>query len=116
MSRIHANRIKAYHETDLRKITEIPEDEDKPDQATDEPALKDDTLNDDTNDKDQTDQGWYEVDKLLATRKRNGIRQYKIKWKNFKKTSWEPETNIGHALIEDFHILRSQKKRRRKCY
>ncbi len=47
--------------------------------------------------KTQTDQ--FEVDSILATRKRNGRREFLVMWKGFTKTdsTWEPEENLGNC-------------------
>lgn len=65
-------------------------------------------------DDDDDSDDWYEVEKILAVRKRNGIRQYKIKWAGQSPPSWEPEEYIPEALIRDFHVSKTLTGRRRK--
>ncbi|VDI24907.1 Hypothetical predicted protein [Mytilus galloprovincialis] len=39
------------------------------------------------------------AEKLLAKKRRQGKNYYKVKWVGYKKTTWEPEENIGEGLL-----------------
>jgi len=56
----------------------------------------------------------YEVERILASRTQNGVKQYKIKWKGFPTPTWEPKDNIPDELLQQFHIRRTTTGRRRK--
>ena len=56
----------------------------------------------------------YEVERILACRKRGNQMQYKIKWLGYTKTSWEPRENISEYLIRQFHVGKTMQNRSRK--
>ena len=62
----------------------------------------------------ETQQEFYEVDKIVASRLIDGIRHYKIKWKGYSTPTWEPEQNIPKDMKEKFHINKTNKGTRRK--
>ena len=111
-SRIHANRLKPYRDADLRRVNDTPE-ETKPEttQGATDPT---NTVNEEEPPKEANQ--WYEVDRLLAKRIRNGTRQYKVKWKDYKTPTWEPEENIGQGVLQEYNIRKAQRNRRRKKY
>ena len=37
---------------------------------------------------------FYVVDKILGKRAKDGSTEYRVKWKGYKTTSWEPEKNL----------------------
>ena len=56
----------------------------------------------------------YEVEKILASKLQNGSRLYKIKWKGYRETTWEPANFIPDQLKRDFHIRKTNEGRARK--
>ena len=56
---------------------------------------------------------WYEATQLLAIRKNNNKRQYKVAWVGFPP-SWEDEDNISDLLKQQYHIKRTLEGRLRK--
>ncbi|VDI65535.1 Hypothetical predicted protein [Mytilus galloprovincialis] len=67
--------------------------------------------NDETNDDDND----FIAEKLLAKKRRQGKNYYKVKWVGYKKTTWEPEENIGEGLLVEFYtkFTKSGTKRKR---
>ena len=59
------------------------------------------------------DDQYYEVEKILKCKMKNGKRQYLIKWKNFPSSSnsWEPEENLTQDLVADYHQRISESKK-----
>ena len=48
------------------------------------------------------------VDKILASRKRDGKTEYKLKWLGLDETSWEPAANIhDKGMIAEFIAAQS---------
>ena len=47
---------------------------------------------------------YYEVEKILKQRMKNGHRQFLLKWKGFPESenSWEPESNVTADLVSEF--------------
>jgi len=45
---------------------------------------------------------WFPVEKLIATRKQNKIRQYKVKWVSHDKPTWQNASDISPALIQTY--------------
>ncbi len=62
---------------------------------------------------DDTNQ-WHAVEKLVESKRYKGIRWYKVKWVGESKRTWVPEYNISDNLIRDFHIRKTQARKRRK--
>jgi hypothetical protein len=56
----------------------------------------------------------YPVEKVLKSRKMNGIRHYLVKWVGHKTPTWEPQLNLGEGLVKDFHIRKTNHGRARK--
>ncbi|CAL8077366.1 unnamed protein product [Orchesella dallaii] len=57
------------------------------------------------NQEEEEEEEEYEVDEILETRKRKGVREFLIKWKGYSKSTatWEPETNLScESLIKQF--------------
>ncbi|CAG2235679.1 unnamed protein product [Mytilus edulis] len=123
-SRIHTNRMKPYIDPrDHRTIPDIQrnvaqnnrdrvddiddvqndnidssQNDDEQMQQNDAHMQQNDALlqqNDETNDEDND----FIAEKLLAKKRRQGKNYYKVKWVGYKKTTWEPEENIGEAII-----------------
>ncbi|MES9884235.1 MAG: chromo domain-containing protein, partial [Sedimenticola sp.] len=57
---------------------------------------------------------WGIVDRLLACSNYRGQKLYKVKWRNFKKSTWEPEGNIPEFIIREFHIRKTLTGKARK--
>ena len=82
---------------------------------THRPLADQKTQQDDINQHSQSDDKYYEVEKLLKVKRLQGKKHYLGKWKGNFKNSWEPEEFITEKPKRDFHIARSRGgKRRRK--
>ena len=58
---------------------------------------------------------WFEVTRLLACKKINGTKHYKVKWADpTAKDSWEPENFVSDNLKREFHVHKTWQGRRRK--
>lgn len=136
-SRIHTNRMKPYidprdHRDIPRNVVENNRDrvddiddvqndnidrsqnDDAQMQQNDAQMQQNDALlqqNDETNDEDND----FVAEKLLAKKRRQGKNYYKVKWVGYKKTTWEPEENIGEGLLVEFYtkFTKSGTKRKR---
>lgn len=53
---------------------------------------------------------WYEVEKLLARKSKGGVLHYLVKWKNYRRSSWEPYYNIGQDLLRQFEADRYERQ------
>lgn len=62
----------------------------------------------------QSDDTFYEVDKLLKVRRIAGQTQYLVKWKGDFPSSWEPEDYITERPKREFHAQRTKMGRRRR--
>ncbi|CAL8077363.1 unnamed protein product [Orchesella dallaii] len=61
--------------------------------------------NQDEEKEEEEEEEEYEVDEILETRKRKGVREFLIKWNGYSKSTatWEPETNLScESLIKQF--------------
>jgi len=109
-SRVHANRLKKYISPTMRLYNAH-----KP--RTSEEQSRDSSLSTPTTSEHSrsktTDKQWYAADKLLATRMRNKIREYKVKWSGNYPPSWVRSDDVTPALIQEYHINRRQKRKRR---
>ena len=56
----------------------------------------------------------FEAEKLLGKKRSDGKNYYRVKWVGFKKTTWEPEENIGDGLLTEFYTRFTQAGKRRK--
>ena len=55
----------------------------------------------------------YTVEKVVDYRKNNkGIDEYRIKWKGYRKSTWEPASNLNPEALKD---AKSLKKRREEA-
>ena len=75
----------------------------------------DNTVN--TDDINDTNDTWYTAEKLLKMRRRDGKRQFWVKWEDpDAKNSWENEEDVTEALKDNFfiaHTLKGEKRKRR---
>ena len=76
--------------------------------------MQDDEDVNEHNDNTENDETDFEVEKLLAKKRRQGKNMYKVKWVGYKKTSWEPEENIGEGLLREFYTRHTKAGTRRK--
>ena len=63
---------------------------------------------------ENTQEVWYECEKLLKTRGRGKNREFLVKWVGNHKPSWEPEENVSEFLIQQYFITHTKKGRSRK--
>lgn len=56
----------------------------------------------------------YEVENITATKVVKGKQEYRIKWKNYKDQTWEPEENIPRELLQSYHNTHTKTGKRRK--
>lgn len=124
---VHANRLKTYNdpeqrpehlqEDEVQKQPLIPNQEEEQPQTTDQTQQQQQLVDQERaqQNTDTTETHEYGiVDKLLRCSKYRGRKLYQIKWKNHRKTTWEPEENIPSFLIREFHVNRTQKGKIRK--
>lgn len=54
--------------------------------------------------------GFWQVEKVIKKRIRNGKVEYFLKWKGYPSSanSWEPEENVTEDLIKEFHRTRQE--------
>lgn len=103
-SRIHANRLKPYHNPVLRKYADqvqtVPQPTIEPDQEHERLA------NDQESEKEIDDeiQHNYFVEKILASTNYRGEKLYQVKWLGLKNTTWERKSTLPENLINEFHI------------
>uniref|UniRef100_A0A915DU22 Chromo domain-containing protein n=1 Tax=Ditylenchus dipsaci TaxID=166011 RepID=A0A915DU22_9BILA len=60
--------------------------------------------------KGQAEETLYEVEDILDSRTKDGVLEYEVKWKGYKKTSWEPE----ESLVECQDVVRFFEERVKK--
>ncbi|CAG2239543.1 unnamed protein product [Mytilus edulis] len=132
-SRIHTNRMKPYIDPrDHRNFPDIQRNvaQNNREKVDDIDDVQNDNIdrtqndnaqmqqndsqmqqNDETNDDDND----FIAEKLLAKKRRQGKNYYKVKWVGYKKTTWEPEENIGEGLLVEFYtkFTKSGTKRKR---
>jgi hypothetical protein len=134
-SLIHANRLKPCVDPDLRP-TNIPDMFQRVTHEMNPEEIPDDTMSENDKETPQTQpttgsQGGNTqthtqnnvsqqsqlllVDRLIKTANIRGVRHYFVKWKDKGiPNSWEPASNIPHALQRDYHIHNTLKGFRRK--
>lgn len=66
---------------------------------------------------------WYEVEKLLSRKSIAGVFHYLVKWKNYRRSSWEPYYNIGQDLLRQFEgeryerqVAQRQQRYNKRCF
>ena len=119
-SYIHANRLKHYHDPEFRRLEHHipvqnqvqrpqPLQQDRPRQNgvpanQQQIPLADDHL--------------YEIEKLCAKKQIQGQTYFRVKWKGFKDTTWEPQTELPPILIQEYYKFhtRTGKRRKRKFF
>jgi hypothetical protein len=127
-SLVHANRLRPYrpptdriynaHEASTNRdsveqqITQTPVPADELQQNS--PAPTQQPTQTDNGDNATQSQDWFPVDKLLATRVHNKIRQYKVKWTSNDRPTWQNASDISPALIQQYHINRRKRHRRKR--
>ncbi|CAC5368313.1 unnamed protein product [Mytilus coruscus] len=110
-SLIHANRLKPY---------EDPVDRDEFFPTTQDDFNQDDNVNRSQDDNvymtqnhnsqtqlTQNDDEYGIVQDILAFSRHQGRKVYKIEWKNFAKTTWEPAHNVPQFLVREFHVKKN---------
>ena len=138
-SRVHANRLKPYHNPVLRRYKDNMQAEQRqtvieqntkaqniPKQST---PLQDLTIqstpvrNSISGTAGQQTQGNpvedipepnYFVEKILASTNYKGEKLYKVKWLGKKGTTWERRSTLPEDLINNFHITHNAKGKKRK--
>ncbi|VDI82878.1 Hypothetical predicted protein [Mytilus galloprovincialis] len=94
-------------------IDDVQNDNIDSSQNDDEQMQQNDALlqqNDETNDEDND----FIAEKLLAKKRRQDKNYYKVKWVGYKKTTWEPEENIGEGLLVEFYTKFTKSGTKRK--
>lgn len=128
-SRVHANRLKMYTPPTRRLYNAESADlQDDKTTTTDRDRTTDRHSNDahsqqsasiserqtDVAAKASDDREWYPVRKLLATRRKNSKREYKVDWVGDFSPSWVSAKDISPLLKQEFHIFQTQHRRRRR--
>ena len=127
-SPIHADRMKLFHDPEIRPTNRAdpPENQSQGDTAndtandnenidvTDDANDVNDNADDNSNVNDSQTQ--YFVEKILRDRKLRGKREFRIKWQNFpsSENTWEPEEGIPEHIIQNYFAQKSNRKRRRR--
>lgn len=129
---INANRLKIYTPPDHRPSLNPP----PPNIPRDDPQIEirpnfenppnleqnnaDPQANPESNNSqfDDNSKQYYEVEKLLKSRRLNGQLQFLIKWQGFKEKTWEPDHHLPTQMVRQFLSTKTQKgtrlKRKRK--
>jgi len=132
-SLVHANRLRPYRPPNDRVYNAYDtvssrgtnDHQNKPDQCTNSytspPAISSSAAAEPTASTSnaqtkptQSDDVWYAVEKLLATRVRNRTRQYRVKWASNESPTWQNASDISPALIREYHINRTVTGRKRR--
>lgn len=58
--------------------------------------------------------GTHDFDRIVQARIRNGQQQYRVKWKGYRETSWEPESNFDKNFLHAYHKLYTKQGKKRK--
>jgi hypothetical protein len=118
-SRVHANRLKKFISP-----TERLYNVHKPKSTVKQPRTTQRTMTDETEtttnnkDKNNNEKEWWSVDKVLATRVRNKIREFRVRWTDKRYPStWVRSEDLSPGLAREYYINKSQKRRKRRhCY
>ena len=107
-SAVHANRIKLY---DTDRDMFYNRHNIKPDNVSHTLPPNSPTPSIDTS--DASNDVWYAIDRLLDHKKSGQKTLYLVRWQD-KTRSWEPADNVTDFAINEYHIRREQRKKRRQ--
>ena len=107
-SAVHANRIKLF-ESDR----DILYNRHNIKQANTSQALPPNPPIPPTDTTDASNDVWYVIDRLLDHKKSGKKTLYLVKWED-KSRSWEPAENVTDFAINEYHIRREQRKKRKQ--
>ena len=127
-SRVHANRLKKFVPPSMRLYNAHNTTLSQAKHSSPSNDLNHQTNNNDSNNsqadntqhlpiarnndqRPRNQKEWFSVDKLLATRVRNKVREYKVKWSGDFPPSWVRSNDITPALKQEYHINRTQKRK-----
>jgi len=65
--------------------------------------------------KGSEDEEFFEVEELLDKRRRDGGIEYLVKWKDCKKPSWQPSSNINEPAIEEWNNNEKERLAKKKA-
>lgn len=57
---------------------------------------------------------YFPIERLLQMKYIKGVKHYLVKWEGDYPTSWEPESFITNAAKHEYHLNRSQQKKRKR--
>ena len=138
-ARVHANRLKPYHNPNLRRYAETlaPQQqpgrnqivENQPQQQ--QPVVLQNNENERVENTNipvivnkpnpapaprqtrEPEQNYF-VEKILSSTNYKGEKLYKVKWLGLKNTTWERSSTLPENLINEFHIKHNAQGRKRK--
>lgn len=141
---IHANRLKAYHDPQDRRLqpvedqnldagkndNELAEQDNQLQNQTGKPLAPNNTVTDfphtaENANMQQTaapsnpSNGWFPIKKIVKSRYVQGKRQYLVDWEGKYAKSWLQEEDLGPGLIREYHATRTmagKKRKRNKTY
>jgi len=66
----------------------------------------------DTGSEKQANQAdWYIVEKIVKSGLIGRKLHFKIKWKGYRKCTWEPKENVPEELIREYYIKKSRRNK-----
>ena len=117
---VNARRLRPYHDGQIRDEVPSTADSNDPtkdretDTAQDSCGVQSLTQPQTPEQATDVEPELYEVEKILTTKMIQGKRKYRIKWKNYRDPTWEPEEHIPTELLKEYYKTHTKQGKRRK--